>query len=400
MAGLVLKFGGSSLATITKIQAVARRVVTIAARHPCVVVVSAMGDETDGLLQQAAALHPTKYPRDYDMLLATGEQKSIALMSMALRALHREAYALTGWQAKIQTTPQHAQARIIDIDTRVILECWKKNQIPVIAGFQGEAEGEITTLGRGGSDLTAVALAVALAADECQIFTDVAGVYSADPRIVSQALCWDAISYEMMLELASVGAQVLHHRAVALASKMNVNLRVLSTFDSGEGTMVTHQLKKMPTVSGIASQAGQVVFAVVYRDAAVTYATWLIFLRAHHVPLNTLHYSRYLKDSALLSFAVSAEHASGLQADIVHMLGIDLLQCDNYAAQTQISVVGLGVQSSERVVAALHHYLAEKNLPLRLMTSSELRISFYVDADQATQVMQELHAVLHLDMRQ
>ena len=396
MGILVLKFGGSSLATVEKIQAAANRVASLSQHHRCAVVVSAMGDDTDILLDQAASLHPQKHLREYDMLLATGEQKSMALMAMALQEQRVQARSLTGWQAKIQTTPQYSHARIVHIDTRVIEHCWQNNEVPVIAGFQGVCDQEITTLGRGGSDLTAVALAAALNADECQIFTDVDGVYSADPRIVPDAVKWDEITYETMLELASVGAQVLHNRAVELACKMHVKLRVLSSFVEGAGTMVSHAIKKVSTVSGIAMQSGQAVFSVIYARDDVHHYEVLAVLERCKVSMGTVHMSCYQPDRALLSFALPMANAEKAELALESLLGVDLEKMECHRHQAQVSIVGMGVQSSERVFSQAHHYLAENRLRSRLATSSESRFSFYIDENIAQKVVKELHALFHL----
>lgn len=396
MGILVLKFGGSSLATVEKIQAAARRIASLSQHNRCAVVVSAMGDDTDILLDQAASLHPQKHLREYDMLLATGEQKSMALMAMALQEQHIHARSLTGWQAKIQTTPQYSHARIVHIDTRVIEHCWQNNEVPVIAGFQGVCDHEITTLGRGGSDLTAVALAAALNADECQIFTDVEGVYSADPRIVPDAVKWDEITYETMLELASVGAQVLHNRAVELACKMHVNLRVLSSFVEGAGTMVTQHIKKVPTISGIAYQATQAVFSIIYTHDDVHHHALFALLGRHKVVMSTVHMSCFKADRALLSFALPMANVDNMYAALQGLLGQDLESIEHYLHQAQISVVGVGVQSSDRVFTQVHQWLAEKSLRVRLATSSESRFSFYVDDNISKKVIKELHGLFHL----
>ncbi|MCD8542656.1 MAG: aspartate kinase [Gammaproteobacteria bacterium] len=290
---LVLKFGGSSVATVQKIVAIAERIITVAANNRCVVVVSAMGDDTDILLDSASTLHPERYPREYDMLLATGEQKTIALLSMALQEKGALARSLTGWQARIKTTAQHRKARIIDIDTKTIKDCWKRDEIPIIAGFQGIHAENITTLGRGGSDLTAVALAAAIYADECQIFTDVDGIYSADPRIVAEAVKISEMNYIAMLELASLGAQVLHNRAVELACKMNIPLRVLSSFIEGDGTLVTHNIKNTPTISGITVEKQQNVINVLYKQDSIHHHNCWKLLEEHNISLSTVHWSRY-----------------------------------------------------------------------------------------------------------
>jgi len=396
MNRLVLKFGGSSLATIEKIKAAAFCVALLAQQNRCVVVVSAMGDETDILLEQAVSLRPKNYLREYDMLLATGEQKSMALMAMALQERGVAARSLTGWQAKIQTTPQYSHARIVHIDTRVVEQCWQNNEVPVIAGFQGVCDHEITTLGRGGSDLTAVALAAALNADECLIFTDVDGVYSADPRLVPDAVKWNEITYEAMLELASVGAQVLHNRAVELACKMHVKLRVLSSFVEGAGTMVTHHIKKVPTISGIAYQADQAVLSMMYARHNLHSHALLGLLHQHKVLMSTVHMSNYKNNSALLSFALPMANAKNIQVSLQEYLGDSLEEIQCYLHQAQISVVGVGVQSSDRVFSQVHQWLAEHQLSTKLATSSESRFSFYLDEGVAKKIVKDLHALFHL----
>ncbi len=396
MSKLVLKFGGSSLATVDKIRAASRRVALLLQQHRCVVVVSAMGDETDILLQQAAALHPSEHLREYDMLLATGEQKSMALMAMALREEKIQARSFTGWQAKIQTTPQHMHARIVHIDTKVIERCWEDNEVPIIAGFQGVCDQEITTLGRGGSDLTAVALAAALHADECQIFTDVDGVYSADPRLVPDAVKWNEITYEAMLELASVGAQVLHNRAVELACKMHVNLRVLSTFVEGAGTMVTHRIKKVPTVSGIAYQSDQAVVFLMYVNDEIHHHSILTMLNRYKVLMSTVHSSHYKTNHASLSFALPMANMESIQVALQEHLGNDLESIECHLHQAQVSVVGVGVQSSDRVFSQVQEWLADNRLKIRLMTSSESRFSFYIDDQIGKKNIKNLHDLFHL----
>ncbi|MEX2104977.1 MAG: aspartate kinase, partial [Bacilli bacterium] len=234
----VLKFGGSSVANVERIRHVATRVSEIkAAGHDVVVVVSAMGDTTDDLLELANQLSNGPSTREMDMLLATGEQVSISLLTIALQHISIDAISMTGWQAGIETDPYHGRARMTDIHTERIKKQLKEDKVVVVAGFQGVTEEqEITTLGRGGSDTTAVALAAALQAESCEIFTDVAGVYTADPRVVPTAQKLDSISYDEMLELATLGAVVLHPRAVECAKIHGVQLSVRSTFKYDEGT--------------------------------------------------------------------------------------------------------------------------------------------------------------------
>jgi aspartate kinase len=240
MAVYVQKFGGTSLATIERIQRAAQ--IIIKARksgHQVVVVVSAMGSETDSLVDLARHVGGDLAPREYDMLLSSGEQKSMALLAMALLQQNCPARSLTGWQANIHTDAHHGKSKIIDIDTKAISSCLLREEVVVVAGFQGVSQQqEITTLGRGGSDLTAVALAAALHAEECQIYSDVDGVHTVDPRLIISAPKLSEVSFGEMLVLSALGAKVLHRRAVKLAQKLHVPLRVLSSMSAGEGTLL------------------------------------------------------------------------------------------------------------------------------------------------------------------
>ena len=255
MALIVQKYGGTSVGTIERIQAVADRVIEAKkAGNQVVVVVSAMSGETDRLLSLANRLSHTPTPRELDVLLATGEQVTIALLSMALAEKGCPAVSYTGGQVHIRTDNRHNKARIVDIESARVHKALGQGKIVVVAGFQGiDEDGNITTLGRGGSDTTAVAMATALSADECRIFTDVDGVYTADPRIVDDARRIPVISYEEMLEMASLGSRVLQIRAVEFARKYNINLRVLSSFEDGPGTLITHEDNNMekPLISGV-----------------------------------------------------------------------------------------------------------------------------------------------------
>ncbi len=256
MALIIQKYGGSSVGTVERIQHVAERVIRAKKEaHDVVVVVSAMQGETDRLIQLAEALTLYPEPREYDALISTGEQVSMALLSMALNAKQCPARSFTGARVGIQTDNVHTKARILEVKTALIQQELAQGQVVIIAGFQGINEnGDVTTLGRGGSDTTAVAIAIALHADECQIYTDVDGVYTTDPRLIPEARLLHEISFEEMLEMASLGAKVLQMRSVELASKHNMPVRVLSTFTDSAGTLVTFEDKIMlkRLVSGIA----------------------------------------------------------------------------------------------------------------------------------------------------
>ncbi|MET0852568.1 MAG: aspartate kinase, partial [Candidatus Rokuibacteriota bacterium] len=261
MGLIVQKYGGSSVADAEKIRGVARRVVeTTKAGHGVVVVVSAMGKTTDGLIRLAHEVTPTPPEREVDMLLATGEQVSIALLAMAIHALGHKARSFTGEQAGIRTDAAHTRARIVGIDGDKVRRALDDGYVAIVAGFQGVTEeDDITTLGRGGSDLTAVALAAALRADVCEIYTDVDGVYTADPNIVREARKLDRISYDEMLEMASLGAKVLQSRSVEFAKKYGVPVHVRATFKTDPGTLVTKEDPHMEAVvvTGIAHDRGQ-----------------------------------------------------------------------------------------------------------------------------------------------
>ena len=256
MTLLVQKYGGTSVGTLERIVSVAEKVHAAWSRGcQVVVVVSAMSGETDRLIQLAHGVDPDPSPRELDVLLSTGEQVTIALLSMSLQRRGCPARSYTGGQVRIHTDSRHNKARIVDIDRDRVIKNLEDNQVVVVAGFQGSDEhGNITTLGRGGSDTTAVALAASLGADECQIYTDVPGVYTADPRVVPEARRLDRITFEEMLELSSLGAKVLQIRAMEFASKYNVSLRVLSSFEEGEGTLITAEEEDMekPLISGVA----------------------------------------------------------------------------------------------------------------------------------------------------
>ena len=256
MALIVQKYGGTSVADTERIEAVADKVITCRKQgHDVIVVLSAMGGDTNRLIKLAHAISPRPAPREYDVLVSSGEQASIALLCIALLKRGQAARSYTGGQARIMTDAAHAKARIIEIDDRAIKAALAAGEVAVVAGFQGvDPQGNITTLGRGGSDTTAVALAAKLGASECQIYTDVNGVYTTDPRVVPQARRLRRITFEEMLEMASLGSKVLQIRAVAFAGKYNVPLRVLSSFEEGEGTLISDEEANVeqPEIQGIA----------------------------------------------------------------------------------------------------------------------------------------------------
>lgn len=405
MARLIQKFGGSSVASLDRIEAVAERI--LAARRAgdeVVVVVSAMAGETDRLLGLAQALcdRHRPNPRELDVLLSTGEQVTIALLSMALEKRQCSARSFTGAQAGLRTDAAHTKARIEAMDTEALDAELAAGRVPVVAGFQGVTDdGLTTTLGRGGSDTTAVALAAALKADECQIFTDVDGVYTTDPRVVPEARRLDVIGFEEMLEMASLGAKVLQIRAVEFAGKYKIPLRVLSTFERGDGTLISYgdALVERPEIAGIAfsRREAEVLVSGVPAGAEMP-AKILSPLARANLDIDMLVQREQADGGMDLAFTLPADEAA--QA-------VELLQAvaapgrvelrDNVA---KLSLVGVGIRSHAQVAAKLFETLAEQGINVRLVSTSEVKISVLVDAHQLEQGVRALHRAFELDQPQ
>ncbi len=402
MALIVQKYGGTSVGSLTLIRNVAARVAALQDRgHAVVVVVSAMGDETDRLLELARDLVPAPAPRELDALLATGEQVSVALLAMALCARGVEARSFTGAQAGIRTTPLHGKARIQSIDVRRLRNELAARHVPVVAGFQGEdAAGDITTIGRGGSDTTAVALAVALQADECQILTDVDGVFTTDPRMVREARCLDRLSFEEMLELAGQGSRVLHLRAVEFARKYTMPLRVASAFHECAGTLIGPEepTVEAPVVSGIAFNRDEAqitcfglpdepgtAYAVLGPLAEATIEVDMIVVNAAREGLTdlsfTVHRDDYVQSREIAQSALRCFPQSRLTAT------------DRVA---KLSVVGVGMRSHAGVAARLFQTMAAERINVRLVSTSEIKISLLVEETQLERAVQALHTAYGL----
>lgn len=402
MSLIVQKFGGSSVATPDLIKRVAGRVA--AAResgHDVVVVVSAPGDTTDDLIGLARQITTSPADREMDMLLSTGEQVSIALLAMALHTRGHRAVSLTGAQALIRTEPVHLRARIMGIDRARVDRELAAGQIVIVAGFQGiTVDGEITTLGRGGSDTTAVALASVLDAEICQIYTDVEGVFTADPRIVPEARKLREISYDEMLEMASSGALVLQTRAAELAKQYRVPLEVRSTFADREGTVVTDK----------AMEHRRLVTAVTHdRNVAKIAATGLVdrpgiahtLFRAiadRHVNVNLIIQSVPQAQGADISFTVArTDVAAAVEAarSVAREIGArDILADDGVA---MVSLVGAGMITNPGVAARMFGALARAAVNIELIATSEIKISCVVRADQVEKAVRVLHAEFELD---
>lgn len=402
MARIVQKYGGTSVGDVEKIQRVALR---IKAEHDegnqVVVVVSARSGVTNELIARAKQINPAPAEREMDMLLAVGEQETIALSAMALHALGIPAVSRTGAQAGIRTDLAHTRARITAIDSAGIEECLENGQVVIVAGFQGINEhGQITTFGRGGSDLTAVAIANAVNADICQIFTDVEGVFTADPRVVPSARKIDVISYDEMLELASMGSKVMQARSVEFAKKYNVVFEVRSSFEDKPGTIVKEEAPSMEqvVVRGVAvdrSQAKVMISNIV--DKPGTAAQVFQALAAAGVVVDMIVQNVGRNGVANLTFTVPHDDADRARSTVVALLekleGGDVSVFDQVA---KISVVGVGMRTHSGVAATLFSTLAEIGANIQLISTSEIKISVVIDLDKADEAARAIHEAFQL----
>jgi aspartate kinase len=394
---VVMKFGGSSVANAEKVKHVAGRVISKKAEgYRVVVVVSAPGDMTDDLIEMAKGVTDDPPAREMDMLLATGEQASIALLCMALHAKGHDAISLTGPQAGIFADHDHTRARITDIRPHKIQHHLKKGQIIVVAGFQGiNPNQDITTLGRGGSDLTAIALAAALKADLCEIYTDVEGVYTTDPRVVSDARKLDEISYDEMLELAGSGAQVMQGRSVEVAKKFNVIFEVRSTFSSAPGTRVHQEVAQMEdvVVSGVAFDRKQAKVSMVdVPDRPGVAAEIFGGLAKVGVNVDMIIQSAAQDKLNDISFTVSEgdlkKAMEGL-APIKDKLGArEIVQ---EAGVAKVAIVGVGMRSHPGVASRMFKCLADNKINIQMISTSEIKIACIISRDQVDEAVKVLH---------
>ncbi|MBI4638331.1 MAG: aspartate kinase [Candidatus Rokubacteria bacterium] len=401
MALIVQKYGGSSVADGQKIGNVARRVALSAGDNQLVVVVSAMGKTTDGLLALAHQVSPSPDPREMDMLLATGEQVTIALLTMALHALGLRARSLTGFQAAIRTDEAHGKARIKRIDAERVRAALHAGEVAVVAGFQGLSEAdEITTLGRGGSDLTAVALAAALKADVCEIYTDVDGVYTADPNIVPEARKLSRIAYDEMLEMASLGARVLQSRSVEFAKKYAVPVHVRSTFKPDPGTLVTREETAMEdvVVTGVThdrSQAKISILRVPDRPGIAAQVFGSIAERTIVVDMIVQNISRdgYTDISFTLPRRDHARAAAALE-EIAKTVGAEGIVHDERVAK--VSIVGVGMRSHSGVAAKMFATLARESINIQMISTSEIAVSCVIEDKYTELAVRALHDAFEL----
>ncbi len=395
MSLIVQKYGGSSVADAKKIKSVARRILKTKKRgNRVVVVVSAPGGTTDRLLSSAYEIttHPSE--REVDMLLATGEQISISLLTMALHSLGCPAISFTGPQVRILTDMAHTKARILSIDTKRIKDELKKKKVVIVAGFQGMSQEEdITTLGRGGSDTTAVALATSLKANFCEIYTDVGGIYTADPRIVSSAKRLKKISYDEMLELSSLGAKVMQLRSVELAKRYNVRLYVRSTFSNKEGTMITKKGLEAPGVSGVTydkDQAKITIQSVPDRPGIAS----VIFneIAKENINVDMIIQSASLKGLTDVSFTIAGtDLKKALPAIKVITKRIKAKGVASSKGVAKVSIVGVGMRSHPGVAARMFSCLAKERINIEMISTSEIKISCAIDEKNVRKAVKSLH---------
>jgi aspartate kinase len=414
---IVQKYGGSSVADAEGLKRVAKRIVeTRKAGHEVVVVVSAMGDTTDELLDLAEQVVPVPSGRELDMLLTAGERISMALLAMAIKSLGVEARSYTGSQAGMITDAQHGSARIVDVTPKRVRDALDSGYVAIVAGFQGfnRGTGDITTLGRGGSDTTAVALAAALGAEVCEIYTDVDGIFTADPRVVPAAKKIDVITSEEMLELAASGAKVLYIRAVEYARRHGVTLRVRSSFNNNEGTLVTNpkdgEIVEEPIITGVAAdlseakitvvgvpdipgKAAQIFTIVAKTNANIDMMSMFALVLATIVQnvssasgLTDISFTLPKSDAATVITALTAE-----QPDV----GFDSLQHDDQIGK--LAVVGAGMRTNAGVTAKLFTALFDAGINIEMISTSEIRISVVTRADTVNEAMRVVHKAFGLD---
>lgn len=396
MALIVQKFGGSSVKDRDRIFNVARIVAnTHNAGNDVVVVVSAQGDTTDDLIAKAAEISHDPSAREMDMLLATGEQISISLLAMALNEIGCHAISLTGWQAGFRTDRAYTKARITRLETERISSELERNRVVVVAGFQGLNKlDDITTLGRGGSDTSAVAIAAALHADRCQIFTDVEGVYTADPRKVRNTRKLQEITFDEMLELASLGAQVLNNRSVELAKKYNVELEVLSSLNPVPGTVVK-EVAKMEgmLIKGVAKDTDVAVITILnVPDEPGTSFKIFGLLAQKNINVDIILQSTGRDGKKDISFTCAqgeAEAALRVLKESAHYADVSV---DTTCAK--VSIVGAGMQSHSGVASKMFEAMSNNNINIKMISTSEIKISCIIDRDDADKAVSAIHDML------
>lgn len=409
MARFVMKFGGTSVANIELIERIADRVHRVReAGHEAVLVVSAMGHETDRLVALAESIdfQSLATRREMDVLLATGEQVTISLLAMMLLKKGIAAKSYQGHQVGILTDDAHSRARVLSVETDQLLSDLSRNIVPVIAGFQGVApNGWTTTLGRGGSDTTAVAVAAALNADECQIFTDVDGVYTTDPRVVAEARCMARITFEEMLEFASSGSKVLHTRAVEIANKNQVSLRVLSSFNDVEGTLITAEdniMMEAPLISGIAFTRDEAKLTLRgVKDQPGIASSILAPISEANIEVDMIVQNIGADFSTDFTFTVTRadyELARSILMDVSERIGAQEVLGDERIAK--LAIVGVGMRSHAGVAAKMFEILAKESINIQMISTSEIKISVVIDEKYLELAVRALHAGFGLEAEQ
>ncbi len=404
MALIVHKYGGTSVGSIERINAVADKIAKAKqSGDDLVVVVSAMSGETNRLVALAKEANPDLPPREMDVLLSTGEQVTIALLAMALEKRSCPAKSYTGGQVHILTDSTHTKARIEAIDGENISKDLAQGRVVVVAGFQGiDESGNITTLGRGGSDTTAVALAAALHADECQIYTDVDGVYTTDPRVVPEARRLDLVTYEEMLEMASLGAKVLQIRSVEFASKYQVPLRVLSSFEEGQGTLITAEDERVekPLISGVAFNRDEAKLTILgVPDRPGIASNILAVIADSNIEVDMIIQNVGQDSTTDFTFTVHRN-------DYEKALNLLLTKKDEFGARevngdnkiVKVSVIGVGMRSHAGVASTAFKALSDEGINIRMISTSEIKISVVVDEKYCELAVRALHSAFNLEM--
>lgn len=403
MALIVQKYGGSSVADAEKIKNVARRITeTKRQGNEVVVVVSAMGDTTDELIQLARQINPNPDERELDLLLSTGEIVSSTLLAMALHGMGYKAVSLSGAQAGIQTDASHSKARILHIEPKRIVKELEKDNIVIVAGFQGITKDmDVTTLGRGGSDTTAVALAAICKAQICQIYTDVEGVFTADPRVVPEARKLDEIGYEEMLELATLGAKVIHPRAVELGQIYSMPIMVASSFSDNPGTMIHggSEMEVRNKVRGIAHDTNVAKVTVVgVPDRPGIAAAIFEPLAKANISVDTIVQNASINNITDLTFTVSRsdlDKAMALVKPVAKSIGAK--ECVSDSTLAKVSIVGTGMQNVPGYAATMFRTLYEQGINIQLITTSEIRITCIIAEDRVRDALKALHKAFELE---
>ncbi|MFN9719556.1 MAG: aspartate kinase, partial [Planctomycetota bacterium] len=402
VAVIVQTFGGTSVANATKSRQAAQRAVAAKRRgYDVVVVVSARGHKTDELVDLAAEITRTPRPREMDMLLSTGEQESVALMAMAVHELGEEAISLTGAQIGVLTDTTHTKARIVSISTERMKDLLRAGNIVIACGFQGvDQNGNITTLGRGGSDTTATALAAVMQAELCEIYTDVEGVFTTDPRLVSKARKVERISYDEMLELASLGAGVMHSRSIEFAKKYRVHLRVRPSYSDGPGTLIAPEPDTVTTVcTGVAFVRNEALVSLVgLPDEPGIMSSLFTALSTARIPVDMVVQNVAREGFANVSFTVAEDELPA--AMTVVKATADVLKAQDVISTTglsKVSIVGHGMQTHTGVAARMFQVLALKSINIKVVTTSDIKISVLIDRDRCDDAVFAVHEGFELD---